>query len=308
MSFEKIVDSKAYGFFDWLYRLVVINLLTILLILPVITILPAISACNATIRDHISGNNQNTIKLYFINFIRFLESSFILWILVVGLLLISGYSIYFYSGMSQENILSQAGFYVMIFMALIIAFMAVNIPLLIINFPKLPVRGLIKATFFVLGSLCRENSTILKDVFDKGHSIGIHTYTHEYGRIFKDEESFMGEIEMTVEILKNCLGDNFETRLFRFPGGCFEDYKRKYIGILNEKGYVYIDWNTLTGDSESLNPKPEHLMERFKETSEGKDQLIVLMHDSSAKGATVKVLPDVIEYLKSHGYEFAVLK
>jgi uncharacterized membrane protein YesL len=149
MSFEKIVDSKAYGFFDWLYRLVVINLLTILLILPVITILPAISACNATIRDHISGNNQNTIKLYFINFIRFLESSFILWILVVGLLLISGYSIYFYSGMSQENILSQAGFYVMIFMALIIAFMAVNIPLLIINFPKLPVRGLIKATFFV---------------------------------------------------------------------------------------------------------------------------------------------------------------
>jgi peptidoglycan/xylan/chitin deacetylase (PgdA/CDA1 family) len=166
----------------------------------------------------------------------------------------------------------------------------------------------IKATFFVLGSLCRENSAVLKDAFDKGHSIGIHTYTHEYGRIFKDEESFMGEIEMTVEILKNCLGDNFETRLFRFPGGCFEDYKRKYIGILNEKGYVYIDWNTLTGDSESLNPKPEHLMERFKETSEGKDQLIVLMHDSSAKGATVKVLPDVIEYLKSQGYEFAVLK
>jgi uncharacterized membrane protein YesL len=149
MSFEKIVESKAYGFFDWLYRLVVINLLTILLILPVITLLPAVSACNATLLDHMSGNNQNTIRLYFKNFFRHLERSFIIWILIIVFSLICGYSIYFYSGLNQENILSQAGFYVMIFMTLVIAFMAVNIPLLIINFPKLHVRGLIKATFYV---------------------------------------------------------------------------------------------------------------------------------------------------------------
>jgi peptidoglycan/xylan/chitin deacetylase (PgdA/CDA1 family) len=166
----------------------------------------------------------------------------------------------------------------------------------------------IKATFFVLGYMCEKNGAILADLTEKGHSIGIHSYSHELDKLLENEESFINEILMTENIIKKYLGEDFNTRLFRFPGGSFEDYKRVYLDVLNEKGYITVDWNALTGDTEYLNPTPEILLNRLKETIVNKDTIIVLMHDSDAKDATAEALPDVIEYLISEGYEFALLK
>jgi len=166
----------------------------------------------------------------------------------------------------------------------------------------------IKATFFVLGSLCEKNSSILKDIKDDGHSIGIHSYSHNSDELLKSKDSLFNEIKMTEDVIKQNIGLDFTTRLFRFPGGSFENNKTKYINDLNEAGYVSVDWNALTGDSEYSNPKPEILLEKLKLTTMNKDKIIVLMHDSSAKEVTAEILPEVIEYLKSNGYEFAILK
>lgn len=166
----------------------------------------------------------------------------------------------------------------------------------------------IKATFFVLGSMCEKNGTVLKEINEKGHSIGIHSYSHKLNELLKSEESFINEIKMTEDALKNNLGEDFRTRLFRFPGGSFESKKRQYFDALNELGYVSVDWNALTGDTEYLNPTPEMLLERLKATTVNKKNIVVLMHDFENKRVSAKVLPDVIEYLKSEGYEFAVLK
>ena len=151
------------------------------------------------------------------------------------------------------------------------------------------------ATFFVLGT-------------DKGHSIGVHSYTHELNKLLKSRDSFINEIKMTEDAIKKNLGDDFSTRLFRFPGGSFEAYKRQYMDDLNDLGYVSVDWNALTGDSEYVNPQPERLMERLKATVINKDRIIVLMHDSDTKAVSAEILPDVIEHLIDQGYEFAVLK
>ena len=40
------------------------------------------------------------------------------------------------------------------------------------------------------------------------------------------------------------------------------------------------------------------------ETSEGKNSIVVLMHDAQEKTATVDTLPKVINYLREQGYEF----
>ncbi|MFA9422608.1 MAG: polysaccharide deacetylase family protein [Sedimentibacter sp.] len=166
----------------------------------------------------------------------------------------------------------------------------------------------IKATFFVLGCMCVKNNDVLKSLYENGHSIGIHSYSHKLDELLKNKESFLNEIKMTEDVLKENLGESFKTRLFRFPGGSFEDYKREYIDILHEDGYVNVDWNALTGDTEYLKPKPDRLLERLKETTYNKNHIIVLMHDASTKQATAEALPSVIEYLKSEGYEFATLK
>lgn len=166
----------------------------------------------------------------------------------------------------------------------------------------------IKATFFVLGSMCEKNGNVLKEINEEGHSIGIHSYSHKLNELLKSEESFINEIKLTEEALKKNLGEDFRTRLFRFPGGSFESNKRQYFGVLNELGYVSVDWNALTGDTEYISPTPEMLLERLKATTVNKNNIIVLMHDFENKRVSAKVLPDVIEYLKSEGYEFAVLK
>lgn len=166
----------------------------------------------------------------------------------------------------------------------------------------------IKATFFLLGSMCEKNGIILKSIADKGHSIGIHSYSHNLNELLANEESFISEINLTESTLKKQLGDEFKTRLFRFPGGSFEDYKMQYMDVLHELGYVSVDWNSLTGDTEYVNPTPDVLMNNLKITTKNKNNIVLLMHDSEAKGVTAEVLPDVIDYLISEGFEFAILK
>lgn len=166
----------------------------------------------------------------------------------------------------------------------------------------------IKATFFVLGSMCDKNDSVLKDIYSRKHSIGNHSYSHVYKIVYKDEASFINEVKMTDSALKRILGDDFSTRLFRFPGGSFEAYKKKFINPLNKAGYISVDWNAVTGDSEVSKPTPDMLMKRLKATVKNKNNVIILMHDIDSKQVTADILPDVIEYLKSEGYEFAVIK
>ncbi len=166
----------------------------------------------------------------------------------------------------------------------------------------------VKATFFVLGNMCEKNGSILKDLKENGHSIGIHSYSHELNKLLKSKDDFINEIKRTEDIIKNNLGEDFSTRLFRFPGGSFEVYKQQYMNDLHVAGYVSVDWNALTGDTEYKKPEPEILMERLKATTKNKDRVIVLMHDAFSKEVTAEILPEVIEYLKFEGYEFAVLK
>ena len=45
-------------------------------------------------------------------------------------------------------------------------------------------------------------------------------------------------------------------------------------------------------------------MDNLQKTTQAKNSLVILMHDSQAKRVTVDFLPKVIEYLTQQGYEF----
>lgn len=166
----------------------------------------------------------------------------------------------------------------------------------------------IKATFFVVGNMALENKEILKDEYRRGHSIGSHSYDHDYKKIYGSEDGFREEDKKSFQTIKDILGANFETRLFRFPGGSFENSKNRFKEILQEEGKVYVDWNALNGDGEGHGFSEEYLFNRFKETAGSKDKIVILMHDTNAKENTAKGLEKIIIYLKSEGYEFKALK
>ncbi len=162
----------------------------------------------------------------------------------------------------------------------------------------------IKATFFVIGSLAEVNKDVLKDVEIRGHTIGNHTYSHDYKLIYSSVNMLIKDIDKADEVLEDIL-TNYERGLFRFPSGSFKKYQ--FIEAVKDKGYKHYDWNALNGDAEALNVPVNKLISNVKKTVCDKNKVIILMHDSQTKQTTVDSLPDIIDYLIEEGYSFETL-
>ena len=80
--------------------------------------------------------------------------------------------------------------------------------------------------------------------------------------------------------------------------------KADSLPLLEQNNILYVDWNSLTGDSEKVNPTEEYLMDNLQKTTEGKNSLVILMHDAQAKRVTVEFLPKLIEFFQQQGYQF----
>ena len=68
--------------------------------------------------------------------------------------------------------------------------------------------------------------------------------------------------------LKKYFGNEYNTFLFRFPGGSYggvyNKIKKQIKTVLREKGIASLDWNALTGDAEGKNATPETAREIIK--------------------------------------------
>lgn len=166
----------------------------------------------------------------------------------------------------------------------------------------------IKATFFVIGKMAEEHKDLLKLEFKSGHAIGNHTYSHNIGQIYRNIEFFKADVAKCDETIKNILGEDYKSDLFRFPGGSFERYKDPLKQYIKEMDKKYYDWNCLNGDAEGQGFTKEKLIERFKETFGGENKIIILMHDTYGKKSTAEALPYIIKYLRESGYIFETLE
>ncbi len=165
----------------------------------------------------------------------------------------------------------------------------------------------VKATFFMLGSMMEKNPDMAKRVYEEGHLLANHTYSHDYHALYATGESFMAEVKKVEELIRNITGEE-PFKLMRFPGGGhnagkYGEQKQQYKLLLQENDYYYADWNALNGDAEGNNLMPDQLIARMRETATQKN-IVVLMHDAAAKRTTAEALPAIIEYLQSQGYEF----
>lgn len=163
----------------------------------------------------------------------------------------------------------------------------------------------IKATFFVIGSMAEENPALLKREKADGHVIANHTYSHNYRNIYSSTTNFINDLKKGENVVSSIIGE-YNSKLIRFPGGSFG--RTAYKQAVTNAGYHYVDWNALNGDAEAPYVSKERLVSRLKETAAGQNTLYILMHDAPGKQSTVQALPEIIEYLKSQGYEFRTLQ
>jgi peptidoglycan/xylan/chitin deacetylase (PgdA/CDA1 family) len=165
----------------------------------------------------------------------------------------------------------------------------------------------IKANFFLIGRNAERYPDLVKMEVADGEIVGNHTYNHELD--YKEGPvNFVKDLDKCNQVLDSIIGDKYDAKLVRFPGGSFGDRLAPFRDAVTKAGYRYINWNDETGDADSFNPPVPVLFNNFEKYTQGKSVVVILMHDAAVKTNSVQVLPQVIQYLKSQNFTFDTIE
>lgn len=164
-----------------------------------------------------------------------------------------------------------------------------------------------KATFFVTGNGQNYNY-LIRTAYHNGHTIGLHTYTHNYAKVYASTDSYFNDLNQIGQMVNKQIG--FVPHYIRFPGGSSNGVSKKYCsGIMStlvkevqNRGYQYYDWNVSSSDASGNNVAVSTIVS--SSTSSNANNIMILMHDTQAKSTTVQALPQIIEYYQARGYIF----
>lgn len=164
----------------------------------------------------------------------------------------------------------------------------------------------IKATFFILGTeMNEEKIEYLKRMHEEGHTIGIHTYSHNYKEIYQSVEAYVEDFYKVYDFLEDTLGIQIE--IFRFPWGSVNQYNKKIrnelIQEMEAKGFRFYDWN-VSGEDSTGNPSGATIKKNTLKNLEKYQSPVILLHDSSINENTSLVLSEIIKEIKAKGYRF----
>ena len=168
----------------------------------------------------------------------------------------------------------------------------------------------IKATFFVVGNSAATaaGQERMKQIVAAGHTIAMHSWSHSYKTVYASVESFLEEFNSLYQWIYEVTG--VYPSVYRFPGGSINGYDRgvyqEIIAEMTRRGFVYFDWNASAQDA-TAKPRPAADIAADCLKGVGRDLVVVLAHDSGARGTTVDALPAVIEGYQRAGYTFSAL-
>lgn len=152
----------------------------------------------------------------------------------------------------------------------------------------------VRGTFFVLGENVQGNPELMRRIYEDGHEVANHGYSHNYS-----PSKFVQELSKTEEILQNMF--NTRSVYYRPPGGIVSESVLKAV---NEQGLTLALWSVDSKDWQ--NPGSERIAQTvIKNSFPG---AIVLLHDGGEKREqTIRALPVIIDQLKREGYRFVTL-
>lgn len=167
----------------------------------------------------------------------------------------------------------------------------------------------VKATFFVTGLYASREDIIetLKDIKNRGHEIGVHTFSHDYKKIYASVDAFLEDYKLVDDMILEATGER--SKIYRFAGGSNTGYnaniRADLITEMNRRGFVHYDWNASNGDSDGLGAQGE--INQALSNCRSQNRSILLMHDAPGKAQVVDSLDSIIPTLQAEGYRFEVL-
>ena len=163
----------------------------------------------------------------------------------------------------------------------------------------------VKATFFIIGNQITGFEDVIKRIHDDGHSIGLHTYSHKFKRIYSNRDTFIKEMLQCREEINKLTG--ISPNIIRFPGGSSKRLTNAYLVKLHSYNFKIYDWNMVAMDGINSKFSPNRLFSESTKGSEIISNIILLMHCDYMHKNTCLALPRIIQFYKARGYEFKVI-
>ncbi|WP_228548260.1 polysaccharide deacetylase family protein [Sporosarcina obsidiansis] len=152
-----------------------------------------------------------------------------------------------------------------------------------------------KASFFFDGSWVSKNPELAKKIFEEGHEIGNHAYSHPDLNL-KSEAETMEELKKTNDVITKTLGID-SPKWFGPPSGSFN---QKTVEIASQLGMNTVLWTVDTVDWK----KPSTAVMVNRVVSQVENGSMVLMHPTLPVS---EGLEDMIIQIKEKGYKLGTV-
>jgi len=164
----------------------------------------------------------------------------------------------------------------------------------------------VKATFFVCAT---GYSYLIEDIYQAGHTIGMHCQYHSYDKVYASEEAYWKDLYAIQDVIYKYTGTR--PTILRFPGGSSNTVSSFNPGIMTrltksveEKGFSYFDWNVSSGDTSTKDS--EVITQNLIKGTTGMRSAITLQH-SEIKEYSLNALEDYLIWALENGYTFSTL-
>jgi peptidoglycan-N-acetylglucosamine deacetylase len=176
----------------------------------------------------------------------------------------------------------------------------------------------VKATFFLIGQNAERHPGLVRRIWNEGHEIGNHSFTHPNIGAMPDREARL-ELTATQRVFQSLL--HRSTLLFRPPYNADAEptsaEEVKPIALASSMNYVTVlefidpqDWNTEERNTNGTK-RPRTAQDMLQsvlaqiETEHGSS---ILLHDGGGdRSETVKLIPLLIQELSKRGYQFVTV-
>jgi len=152
----------------------------------------------------------------------------------------------------------------------------------------------VKATFLMLGSAAKANPLLARQVAQRGHTVGSHTYDHIDLSVL-DRQAALNEIVRGEAAVAEALGDEVLSPFFRFPYLSQTGYLRTTL-LQGDMVVLDVDIDSKDYYKDSAEAVTARTLERLDARGSG----IILFHDIHQR--TVDVLPAFLSELEARGY------
>ena len=149
----------------------------------------------------------------------------------------------------------------------------------------------IKCTFFLLGSWSDNYPDEVQKIYDAGHEIGNHGYSHK-DLPTMNYEKIMLDIQKCNETVRNITGHS--PVLFRAPSGAYDN---KTISAAEDLGMTTIQWDVDSIDWKNISAS--EIVERV--TTRVKNGSIIQLHTGTKY--TAEALPLILDFLETNNFQ-----